>query len=63
MSEKNPYKDTTPEWQLWENMKSSRSLSLSYANDAARYAKLSQEAREKADLYEAALEKLKPISR
>jgi hypothetical protein len=59
MAEKNPYASDTPEWQLWENMTSQRSLSQTHASEGEAKMKMSQAAREKADRYEAALNKLK----
>lgn len=56
--DKNPYQIETPEWQLWENMKSSERQSLAFNADAERYLKKSQECREKSELYSAALKKL-----
>lgn len=56
--EKNPYDTESPEWQLWENMKSSLLKSLAFANDAERYTRLSQEAREKSERYREALDRL-----
>jgi hypothetical protein len=56
--DKNPYDQNTPEWQLWENMESSRLLSLTLAEDADRALKKSQDARERSQAYQVALEKL-----
>ena len=55
---KNPHDPDSPAWQLWENMRSSELLTLTYAADAERYTKLSQAAREKADRYREALDKI-----
>ena len=58
MSSSNPYSSDTPEWQLFENAKSAELAARAFAADAERYAKLSQAAREKAERFAAALEKL-----
>lgn len=58
MGDRNPYQNDTPEYQLWENMTSSRLLAETYNNDAANYLQKSQAARERAELYQAAIEKL-----
>jgi hypothetical protein len=58
MSEKNPHNSDTPEWQLWENMQSSLLQATAHAQDAERSTKKAGEARDKADRYKAALEKL-----
>jgi len=55
---KNPYDPATPEWQLCENAISNDRLTTAYAADAERFQKMSCAAREKADKYWEALEKL-----
>lgn len=58
MNEKNPYQQETPEWQLYENMISAEALARSHAADAERYQRKSAEAREKAERFKSALDKL-----
>lgn len=60
MPDKNPYDPKTPEWQLYENWKSSQLRVISYSRDAEKAQALAAEAREKAGLYEEALRKLDP---
>ena len=57
-SGKNPYDSNTPEWQLFENMASNEALAASAAADSERALRRGAEAREKAELYRVALEKL-----
>lgn len=57
---KNPFDTNTPEWQLFENMKSSELLAVSQSGDAERYALLAAKSREKAGLFKEALTKLSP---
>ena len=56
--ETNPYKNDTPEWQLFENAKSSDAAANAYAADADNFTKKSQAAREKAQRFWSALERL-----
>lgn len=58
MSDKNPYDANSPEWQLWENMQSSRLQASAFADDVTRYTQRAKEARKRAELYRVALEKL-----
>ena len=58
MSEKNPYSIDTPEWQLWTNKVSNEMLAISYTQDAEASLRKSNDAREKAAKYEAALDVL-----
>lgn len=55
---KNPYSTETPEWKLWENMKSNESLANTFANEAEAALKKSSIAREKANRFKDALIKL-----
>ena len=54
----NPYRPDTPEWQLFENAKSSEACANAFAADADNFAKKSQAAREKAKRFWDALERL-----
>lgn len=60
MSEKpkNPFGVETPEYQLFENATSNDSLVRSYTADVERYEGLRKKAREKAEAYWDAIEKL-----
>ena len=58
MTDRNPFKYDTPEWQLCENAILTEQLAIAHENDAERFQKLSAEARKKAELYWVALEKL-----
>lgn len=55
---KNPFGQDTPEWQLFENAKSSEMTANSHHDDAQKSQQNSQKAREKAALYWEALAKL-----
>jgi hypothetical protein len=55
---KNPFPPESPEWQLYEIMESARALARACAGDADRAQENSRKAREKADVFEAALKKL-----
>lgn len=59
---KNPHEQDSPEWGLYENMISSERLSEAYYNDSQRYLKMSEAARDKANKYKAALEKLNALA-
>ena len=54
----NRFNSDTPEWQLFENAKGSEALIASYTADAQRFTEKAQAARQKAERYWAALEKL-----
>ena len=56
--DKNTYAADTPEWQLFENAISSLRLEQAYLADAERFQKMAQTAREKAQRFSDALEKL-----
>lgn len=58
MSNKNPYSHDTPEWQLWENMQSSLLQASAFARDADEYLKKAAAARERAERFKIALERL-----
>lgn len=57
--DKNPYDSNTPEWQLFENAIGALRLECAYLNDVTRYQGMAKAAREKAALYQAALDKLR----
>lgn len=54
----NPYNRDTPEFDLWDKIKTLYGKMDHALFDAARYAKIAGELREKAETYEAALKKL-----
>jgi hypothetical protein len=55
---KNPYNNDTPEWQLFENMQNNLVLVSTHLADAERSRIKATQAREKAERYRIALEKL-----
>jgi hypothetical protein len=57
-AEKNPYGHESPEWQLFENMKSSELAAAAAGAEAQRALEKGAAARSKALAYRAALEKL-----
>lgn len=58
----NPYDSATPEWQLYENMRSNEQLAAMAAAEAAiALERGGGRAREKADLYRKALDKLTTV--
>jgi hypothetical protein len=58
MSDKNPFGQETPEWQLFENMLGARKLQITHGADALKYQKLAEQAREKEEKFASALRKL-----
>lgn len=56
--EKNTYTSNTPEWQLFENMRSNEMLVKTYTEDIERYEEKRKDAAEKAERYRKALDKL-----
>lgn len=56
--DKNPYKDNSPEWQLWQQMRAAELLVGTYTADAERYARKAEEQRQRFLDYKAALDKL-----
>ena len=58
LAEMNPYRADTPEWQLYENAKGSDLVAVELARDAERYIEQAQAARERAQRFWAALERL-----
>lgn len=55
---KNPFNTESPEWQLFENMSTNHTLSVTYAKEAEEKMQTSAKAKHKRDLYVTALEKL-----
>lgn len=58
MNEKNTFDPNTPEWQLFEGMRSAEAQSRAYAADAERYLRMSADANTKAEKYRDALARL-----
>ena len=56
---KNPHKPETPEWQLFESMKSAELAAIAFDADVTRYQQKAADMRNKAIIYREALEKLK----
>lgn len=55
MTERNPYSPETPEWQLFENMKSLELAAAAFQADAERYIQKAADARVKSERYRDAL--------
>lgn len=60
--ELNPYKQDTPEWQLFANMSHHLNLYRVYSEDSNRYLKMAEAQKETADKYKQALDKLKQFN-
>lgn len=58
MTDRNPYDPNSPEWQLFVNWQSKQNLAIAYAKDAERFQRMAEEARQSAEAYREALEKL-----
>lgn len=58
--EKKKFDDNSPEWQLFQNMKSNKLLVGTYTKDAERYTAMAAAARQKYESYKEALNKLSP---
>lgn len=56
--EKNPFEDTSPEWQLFERAKAEELAAVAHAQDAERSQKRAAKCRETAALFREALNKL-----
>lgn len=59
---RNPYEAGTPTWQLWENAASAEAQARAWAADADNYQRKSQQARERAQQFWAALKALESVT-